>query len=195
VFPDGAFGRYLSRRGVLLKGAGKFFESETETLIQHAKTTAEEAWRLYRYLASAHTHASGRSKEAMARAIAEQDGISEGLVCIFLVIEPCVSFAVAGSRQGCVAVHQILRVVCHDQNLPFYSNSSGVGVSGHIGTGGSRPGHHTPLRFTSMAGSGSVGNSGKWVSPSSVATTRFSGCRISKREPPLTAHDAGGRYG
>jgi hypothetical protein len=83
MFPDGAFGRYLSKRGVLLKDAGKFFESETGTLIQHAKTTAEEAGRPYHFLASAHTHASGRSKEAMARAIAEQDGISEGLVCIF----------------------------------------------------------------------------------------------------------------
>jgi hypothetical protein len=74
MFPDGAFGRYLSKRGVLLKDAGKFFESETGTLIQHAKTTAEEAGRPYHFLASAHTHASGRSKEAMARAIAEQDG-------------------------------------------------------------------------------------------------------------------------
>jgi hypothetical protein len=30
MFPDGAFGRYLYKRGVLLKDAGKFFESETE---------------------------------------------------------------------------------------------------------------------------------------------------------------------
>ncbi len=99
MFPDGAFGRYLSKRGVLLKDAGTFFESETKTLVEHAKTTAEEAGRPYLFLASAHTHASGRSKEAMARAIAEQDGISEGLLCIFSVLEPCRSFAVAGNRQ------------------------------------------------------------------------------------------------
>lgn len=99
MFPDGAFARYLSKRGVLLKNAAKFFERETETVVQHAKTIAAEAGRPYRYLASAHTHASGRSKEAMARAIAEQDEITEGLVCIFAVIEPCVSFAVAGNRQ------------------------------------------------------------------------------------------------
>ena len=80
MFPDGAFGRYLYKRGVLLKDAGKFFESETEVLIQHAKRTAEQAGRPYRYLESAHTHASGQSKEAMARAIAEQDGVTEGLV-------------------------------------------------------------------------------------------------------------------
>jgi len=68
MFPDGAFARYLSKRGVLLKNAAKFFERETETVVQHAKTIAAEAGRPYRYLASAHTHASGRSKEAMARA-------------------------------------------------------------------------------------------------------------------------------
>ena len=99
MFPDGAFGRYLYKRGVLLKDAGKFFESETEVLIQHAKATAKQAGRPYHYLECAHTHASGQSKEAMARAIAEQDGISEGLLCIFSVLEPCRSFAVAGNRQ------------------------------------------------------------------------------------------------
>ena len=31
MFPDGAFGRYLYKRGVLLKDAGKFFESETDS--------------------------------------------------------------------------------------------------------------------------------------------------------------------
>ncbi|MEF8732095.1 MAG: hypothetical protein V5B40_09330 [Candidatus Accumulibacter meliphilus] len=31
MFPDGAFGRYLSERAVLLKDAGKFFERETES--------------------------------------------------------------------------------------------------------------------------------------------------------------------
>jgi hypothetical protein len=66
MFPDGAFGRYLYKRGVLLKDAGKFFESESEVLIQHAKRAAEQAGRPYRYLESAHTHASGQSKEAMA---------------------------------------------------------------------------------------------------------------------------------
>ncbi len=71
MFPDGAFGRYLYKRGVLLKDAGKFFESETEVLVHHAKRTAEQVGRPYRYLESAHTHASGQSKEAMARVVAE----------------------------------------------------------------------------------------------------------------------------
>ena len=85
MFPDGAFGRYLSRRGILLKEGGKFFERETEAIIRHAKTSAEQAGRPYAYLESAPTHASGQSKEAKARAIAERDGITEGLVGIFSV--------------------------------------------------------------------------------------------------------------
>ena len=99
MFPDGAFGRYLSRRGILLKNAGKFFEQETEAIIRHAKTSAEQAGRPYAYLESAHTHASGQSKEAKARAIAERDGITEGLVAIFSVLEPCASLAVAGNHK------------------------------------------------------------------------------------------------
>jgi hypothetical protein len=35
----------------------------------------------------------------MARAIAEQNGVTDGLVCIFSVLEPCVSLAVAGNRK------------------------------------------------------------------------------------------------
>lgn len=99
LFPQGAFGRYLSKRGVLLKDAGKFFEAETERIKQHAKGVAKQAGRPYIYLESAHTHASGQSKEAMARTIAEQDGITEGLVCIFSVLETCTSFAVIGNHR------------------------------------------------------------------------------------------------
>lgn len=99
MFPQGAFGRYLSKRGVLLKEAGKFFEAETARIKQHAQCAAERAGRPFIYLESAHTHASGRSKEALACSIAERDGITEGLVCIFSVLEACTSFAVVGNHR------------------------------------------------------------------------------------------------
>jgi len=99
LFPQGAFGRYLSKRGVLLKDAGKFFEAETDRIINHAKEAAEQAGRPYMYLESAHTHASGRSKEAMAQEIAQRDQITAGLVCIFSVLEACSSFAVIGNHK------------------------------------------------------------------------------------------------
>ena len=85
-FPQGAFARYLSKRGVLLKDAKKFFEAETTRIIDHAKQAATQASRPYIYLESAHTHASGQSKESMAQEIAKRDNVTEGLVCIFSVL-------------------------------------------------------------------------------------------------------------
>src|SRR4051812_47898960 len=77
-FPDGAFGRYLSRRGILLKDAGRFFEAETQRIRDHVVSLAAAAGRPVEYLAGASTHRSGTSKEA--RAVAERDGVT--LVCV-----------------------------------------------------------------------------------------------------------------
>src|ERR687898_3596790 len=79
-FPDGAFGRYLSRRGILLKDAGPFFDAETRRIRDHVVSLAAAAGRPVEYLAGASTHRSGTSKEA--RAIAEQEGVTRGLVCL-----------------------------------------------------------------------------------------------------------------
>jgi hypothetical protein len=98
-FPDGAFGRYLSRRGILLKDAGRFLEAETQRIRDHVASVAAAAGRPVEYLAGASTHRSGSSKEARARAIAERDGVTEGLVCVLSVVEPCRSFTIAPNRQ------------------------------------------------------------------------------------------------
>jgi hypothetical protein len=97
-FPRGAFGRYLWQRGVLLKDTGKFFEGETKRIRDHIEAFAAKAGRPVEYLASASTHRSGCSKEALAQRIAERDGVTTGLVCVFSVLEPCASFAVAPNR-------------------------------------------------------------------------------------------------
>ena len=81
-FPDGAFGRYLSRRSVLLKEAGRFFEAETQRIRDHVVSLAAAAGRPVEYLMGSSTHRSGTSKEARARAIAERNGVTEGLVCV-----------------------------------------------------------------------------------------------------------------
>jgi len=75
MFPKGAFDYYLHQRGVLLKDAKGSFEKETGRIIEHAKHAADQSGRPFIYLESAHTHASGKSKEDMARSIAEQDGV------------------------------------------------------------------------------------------------------------------------
>src|SRR4051794_12899819 len=91
-FPDGAFGRYLSRRGILLKDAGQFFMAETQRIRDHIALLAAAAGRPVEYLMGSSTHRSGTSKEARARQIAERDGVTEGLVCVLSVVEPCRSF-------------------------------------------------------------------------------------------------------
>jgi hypothetical protein len=99
MYPRGAFGRYLFGRHCLLKEAGDFFARETERIVSSAKALAQTKGRPYLYLDSPHTHADDVSKEAMARQIAERDGIREGLVCILAVQENCSSFVVRGNRQ------------------------------------------------------------------------------------------------
>ena len=97
-FPAGAFGRYLRQRHVLLKDAGKFFEGETKRMRAHLETAAAGAGRPFEYLSGASTHRSGTSKEDLAQRIAERDGVTEGLVCVISVVEPCSSFAVVPNR-------------------------------------------------------------------------------------------------
>lgn len=53
MFPEGAFGCYLNRPGVLLKDVGKSFERQTEAIKQYAKSVAEQARRPFVYLESA----------------------------------------------------------------------------------------------------------------------------------------------
>jgi hypothetical protein len=98
-FPLGAFGRYLWQRNVLLKDAGRFFEAETRRIRDHITSLAAAAARPVEYLAGASTHRSGTSKEARAREIAARDGVTEGLVCVLSVVEPCRSFTVVPNRQ------------------------------------------------------------------------------------------------
>ena len=100
-YPEGAFGRYLSRCGILLKDAGSFFEAQTARLRDHVTALAATAGRPLAYLAQAHTHASGSSKEDLARQIAARDGVTEELVCVLSAVEPCRSFAVIGDRATC----------------------------------------------------------------------------------------------
>ncbi|MHC4180125.1 MAG: hypothetical protein ACYSWU_21685 [Planctomycetota bacterium] len=94
LFPEGAFSRFLWRQGVPLKEFKKYVPKVTAEIKAHVVGLAEQAGRPYRYLEGATTKASGWSKEDEARAIAERDGIREGLVCIFGVVEPCRTFSV-----------------------------------------------------------------------------------------------------
>jgi len=98
-FPRGAFALFLHRQGVLLKDFSDYVQACTRELKEHAQRLAHDADRPFIYLQSASTRRQGESKEDLARAIAERDGIRDGLVCVFSVLEPCSSFAVQGNRE------------------------------------------------------------------------------------------------
>ena len=90
MFPDGGFEALPLQAGHLAQERWKIFRTRNRSHHPTRQDSAEQADRPYAYLESAHTHASGQSKEAKARAIAERDGITEGLVAILLgFIEPC----------------------------------------------------------------------------------------------------------
>jgi hypothetical protein len=115
-FPDGAFARFLSTQGVLLKEFGSYVETSSAALKAHAQQVAKDARHPYLYLEKTATHRRGTAKEDQARAIAGQDGITEGLICVFAAVEPCRAF---GIRRN-AATHHLEVVRQKRQCLHFY---------------------------------------------------------------------------
>jgi len=86
---------FLYDMHVLLKHFSTYVE-ETTKLLREAST--EQARRLDRpiiYLAS-----SQPRKELIARKIMDEDGITEGLICVLSCVEPCISYYVRRDRQS-----------------------------------------------------------------------------------------------
>jgi len=92
-YVDG-FGKYLSAMKVLLKDFKRYAEGITDGVRRATERIAEEAGRPLQYLGSPST-----SKEEVARAIAERDGVREGLICVLSAVEPCWSFSVGPNRE------------------------------------------------------------------------------------------------
>ncbi len=64
-----------------------FLLANAERVKAHAQAMAQKHERPYQYLSTS------LRKEDAARQLAERDGIEEGLVCIFSVLEPCRTFS------------------------------------------------------------------------------------------------------
>lgn len=84
---------YLFHMNVLLKDFAAFAQDVTERLRDASQALARRTGRPIRYLAS-----STINKEEIAREIARADGITDGLICILTVVEPCQSFEVVRDR-------------------------------------------------------------------------------------------------
>lgn len=87
--------RFLGAVRVKYKDFGTFAEGLSERLKNHAEAMAQAAGRPFQYLSN-----SRQSKESVAEAIAERDGITEGLVCVLRCVEPCMSFSIRRNEKG-----------------------------------------------------------------------------------------------
>ena len=87
--------RYLWANQVLLKDFGSHVEQVSRRLKQASLAEAQALGRPVKYLASSQV-----SKEEMARSIAAQEGIRDGLVCVLSCVEPCWSFEIHRNRQN-----------------------------------------------------------------------------------------------
>ncbi len=99
----------LSSEHVLYKDFGSFAQKISDRLKTHAEAMAEQLKRPLVYITSAK-----ESKEAIARAILEKDGIAEGLICILSCVEPCQSFSTQRDQgTGHLVVIPALRKCLH----------------------------------------------------------------------------------
>ncbi|MBI5091355.1 MAG: hypothetical protein HZB26_02815 [Candidatus Hydrogenedentes bacterium] len=85
---------YLQHVSVLLKDFGRHVEEVSSQVKAAALSWASESGRPIQYLASSQV-----SKEDMARAIAQRDGVSEGPVCVLTCVEPCRTFDICRNRE------------------------------------------------------------------------------------------------
>ncbi len=86
--------RYLSRTGVLLKDFAAFAAGWTDRVRAVAHQLAEQSGRPLTYL-----QGSSQRKELLARDRARQDGLTSGLIGIWSVVEPCLTYFVRRGRE------------------------------------------------------------------------------------------------
>lgn len=91
----GGMKRYLFANQVPYKDFGAHAEQVTRRIKEASLASARTLERPVRYRASGKT-----SKEAIARSIAIQDGITEGPVCVLTSVEPCWSYDVFRNREA-----------------------------------------------------------------------------------------------
>ena len=86
--PQG-MGAFIGSLKVMYKDYGRFAQELSSRLKAHAQELARREGRPFRYVAS-----PSASKERIARRIAEEDRVEEGLVCVLSCVEPCRTISV-----------------------------------------------------------------------------------------------------
>ncbi len=108
LWDGAAFDRLLSSQHVLLEDFGAYVKKTTLIFEEHFAQIAQRSGRPLPYLPVSMTANKRRSKEDLARSIAERDGITEGLIAVLSTVEPCHSFDVRWDpkRKRLAAVRQ-----------------------------------------------------------------------------------------
>ena len=99
--------KYLSMTGVLLKDFREFAKTKTAQLIESSTDKARQAGRPNIYLNS-----SRIDKEKKALEIVQQDNVSQGLICILRVVEPCMTSEVRKNRSKKILELQKIESKC-----------------------------------------------------------------------------------
>jgi hypothetical protein len=99
LFAPGAVSAMLWQLGFPLTEFTRYATVATEQLTATAKRLASDAGRPYIYSERSRRRDGDPTKEEFARAIADRDGITEGVVCVVSVVEPCWSFQVRPDRR------------------------------------------------------------------------------------------------
>ena len=102
LFQPKSMEAYLSACLGLIKDFKVFAQKWTDRIKTKAYAAAEQAGRPVQYLQTPEL-----SKEELARRLARQDRISEGLIAWFTAVEPCWSYSVRGDRQS-KEIHLVL---------------------------------------------------------------------------------------
>ena len=137
LWDGAAFERLLNSQHVLLEDFGAYVKKTTSILEEHLAQIAQRSGRPLEYLPVSMTANKGRSKEDLARSIAERDGITEGLIAVLSTVEPCQSFDVrwdpkqkrlAAVRRPRKGLHYYLYFIDRECGLPARALADVVAV-------------------------------------------------------------------
>ncbi|MFQ5521009.1 MAG: hypothetical protein ACE5FK_06400 [Candidatus Methylomirabilia bacterium] len=97
-----AMASFLDSRGIRRHQVKRFVLTQAYRLKDHARQMAAREGRPYQYFGER------TRKEDLARQLAERDGIQDGLVCVFAVVEPCRTFSLRW-REGSAFIQSARR--------------------------------------------------------------------------------------
>jgi len=99
---------FLARIGVRYKDFKEAALGWSTQLVEHARDVARHADRPFLYVPS-----SNEDKQARVQKIAEQDGITEGLICVLRCVESCQTFTIRRNRNGKIGFRRDQRRCLH----------------------------------------------------------------------------------